>query len=282
MPPRTLIYVYKVPKKHLLKLLCAMDTDLTEAKLKDIDRVCGKTTIHRLFYYALLIGPGDRIWAHAHAAFDHAAVQRHAKLGSMLAKLKLADRCAAKTLDWAKDGYFELQPKFKQEEDAEPDKHTFTTVLDKYTGKSCPLPPFILVTAEWSLECNWSYREATLATPKHAKPSWKSKIVDFFETHFKDYQNVFIPAPPEAAKVDDKDDEDEREDSDADDSAAAEPKETPKKKAKVTKAGADEGSSPAVIHRVANMHVRQTLSQKEFSQKLARLHKIAKSSATGS
>ena len=265
------MYIYKLPKKHINNLLNKMDNRLEEDIFKIITDRDGKLAVHKLFYRALVISPGDRIGAQSRDIFDKMAMERHEQLGNQLLTLSWPQK-PDESMDWSSQGFFELQPKAPAGL-GDPSSHTYQKILDKVTKQVVELPSCINVDATWVLEANWCYKDCTLATPRLVKPAYKHKALEFFVAAIPNYaeQSVF-PKPMEILEGPGHgagNAGDQGASKDDDDKGASNKKKQ--------KRAADSGKfcSDNMMMDSTGLPVRQTLSQQEFRSKLARLHKAA-------
>jgi hypothetical protein len=260
--PRTLVYLYKVPKWFVEEALTKLDPRLDMGTLMKMQKKkqANKLIMHRILYFGLMVSPSDRIFAYDHKLFHKMAKTRHDELGKPLTRLTLPSE-TGEEIDWFEQGFFKLLPA-REPGGENASKHRYLQVQDNFTKKVCDLPEHMVVTAAWTLENNFIYKDAVVVTPRHAKPQWKSRILDFFDSLVPEYSKKFAPEAlaPQAAEP----------------ATAAQAADgdavTPVGKGTKRHCLADAAEQLGVD----GMPIRQALTPQEFSSKLARLHKAAK------
>lgn len=266
-PPRTLIYMYKVPKWFVEQALTKLDPRFNVEILSKMQKAkqANKLLMHKILFCALMLSPSDRIFAYDFKVFHKMASKRQEELGKPLAKLTLPAG-SGEEIDWNMQGFFTLLPVLDSETDDSPKKHKYLQVKDNLTGKIVDLPEHLIVTAAWSLDSNYIYKEASVVTPKSVRPQWKSRVLDLFESLEADYAKKFAPEPMDEALGD---------------ALAAQAAEADVIFTPVGKGTNRQNLADAVEQiGVDGMPVRQALTPQEFSSKLARLQKVAKKSST--
>jgi hypothetical protein len=82
-------------------------------------------------------------------------------------------------VDWPVRGWYSLVPG-QSDGDADARPVDYVAVKFHLLASAKPLPDYLKVTSNWSLEQNYSITNATLQSPAGVKPPWKISLANFF------------------------------------------------------------------------------------------------------
>lgn len=189
MLPRTYIYVSKVPKENITKVLPAM-SERTSVQALVAATKADKRADLKLCYMGAAMDSEQKIMNHEKQQYIEIMVARHPALGKPLSRATCNPDAS---INWDKSGFFELLPPVPA--GADPATHRYEPIKCHALTEDneARLPPAFNVTGAWIIRENWrlSTKRGTLA---NVRPQVRLKTADMFATSLK-FKELLEPLP---------------------------------------------------------------------------------------
>jgi hypothetical protein len=183
--PDTYIYLPKVAKSFLETWYETIDPRFTPMVRKELLKL-DKCIMHKILYRAFLCEKSSSIPSHDKAKFKQIMEARHAEFGENLKKLTWD---AEMQVCWQKCGVYALMPPAPAGHQGD---HTYTSICFNNTI-SVQFEEAMMVTQAWTIEGNWSMRQAVLMSPKKDSNTTcriKLPCKDMFDKH-ENFQDIW-------------------------------------------------------------------------------------------